>query len=248
MVGRLVEQQQLRLLHQRASHRHAPARAARERRHRGIRFEGERGERALDAALRTPAVVRFESLLRSVQRLEQCRLGTLREPGREPMVFDERSVERAQTGCDGFEHGQGIVECRLLLHERNPQTRSRTDLAVVGRELPREHAQKTRLPRSVATDETDPLAAFDHEIDMIEQRQVAVGERDFLESEKGHGCRHCDGASEHILGVRRSLTGTEYLAHRPWTRSSAPQRHHGFKRHRSTVSEISRITSITQSL
>ena len=56
MVGRLVEQQQIWLRHERACEQHAPAPAARQRRHDGIGRQAERDDHHLDADVDVPAL------------------------------------------------------------------------------------------------------------------------------------------------------------------------------------------------
>jgi hypothetical protein len=46
--------------------------------------------------------------------------------------------------------------------------------------------EQARLARAVAPDEPDALARLDHEVRVVEERHMAVGERDFGELEEGH--------------------------------------------------------------
>ena len=64
MVGRLVEQQQVRRLQQQAAERHAAPFAARERRDVGIgRRQAQRVHRQLEPRVEVPAVGRFDAVL-----------------------------------------------------------------------------------------------------------------------------------------------------------------------------------------
>ena len=56
----------------------------------------------------------------------------------------------------------------------------------VGRQLAADDLQQRRLARAVAADDRDALAGVDLERDVVEQRQVAEGDRDVVEGDQRH--------------------------------------------------------------
>jgi hypothetical protein len=63
---------------------------------------------------------------------------------------------------------------------RNPQTILGPDLAGFGDSLTGDHAEQRRLPGSVSTDETNPLSGLNLKLDLSEQWQIAIGQRNIF--------------------------------------------------------------------
>ena len=71
MVGRLVEQQQIGLRHQRPREQHAPSPSAGERVDDGVGGQAQPGEHQLDPLLEAPAVALFQFVLQPPEALER---------------------------------------------------------------------------------------------------------------------------------------------------------------------------------
>ena len=52
----------------------------------------------------------------------------------------------------------------------------------------RDHPKQRRFAGAVSSHQADPLALLDLEIDMREQRMMAIGQRDVSKSQEGHVC------------------------------------------------------------
>jgi len=65
-----------------------------------------------------------------------------------------------------------------LWNARQLQLRRAPDLAVIGLRQPLDDFQEAGFSGAVAPDQADALAGLDDQIDVIEQRYVAVGEGD----------------------------------------------------------------------
>jgi len=159
VVGRLVEQQQLRLQRQRQRQGRALAFAA----------GGDRG------------VQRFVEP-EAVQVLDQPRF---RLPARalvryvfQPTARDEALAQRRRSR-----------ERRLLLDEADAQAVAAADFAAVERQVAGDHPEQRRLAGAVAPDESDAFAAAHRERGTIEQRVQPVGEFGVREGDQWHEAR-----------------------------------------------------------
>jgi hypothetical protein len=180
VVGRLVEQQQVGLEDERTSQRHALAHAAGELVHEPVRGQLQAVERRLDAMLDRPGVGVVECLVQLVHAVEVARVG-----GR--VVVEQQLPRLADTEGDDLEHGLARLERRLLLDARHLDAGRHPHLAVVRARTALDDPQQARLPGAVAPDEADVLARLDHEVGVVEQRHVAIGEGGFGELEQRHG-------------------------------------------------------------
>ena len=159
VVGRFVEQQQLRL-----------------------EGEGEGQCRPLAFTPRGHGRAQVFVDPEPVQVLDQPRLGT---PARalvvdllEMTACDQALAQRA-----------GIGERGLLLDERGAQPVAAADLTGVQCQLARDHAQQRRLAGAVAADQADALAAAHRQRCAVEQRVQAISEFGVGEGEQGHEAR-----------------------------------------------------------
>ena len=186
MVGRLVEQQQIRLHHQGARQHHPPLHPARERLELRLAIESEPRDDALGALLDLPAALILQLMLKLGQpcQILLARVGSQRMRAGEILVH-----QRAQLAEPGGHHLEdaGIdIPRHLLRQPPDPQPLTGVHPTAVGLNLPGDDPQQCGLARPIAPDQTDPLAALDGEGDLIEQGRQAVGETDRIETEQGH--------------------------------------------------------------
>ena len=180
MVGRLVQQQQFRREHQRPRQRDALLQSAGQVRYQPLGVELQARQRGRDLVLEAPAVARIEFFLQLVQPLHQGgiggRAGVMRcgEGVRRGVIVDEQPGALAQPFSHRFEHAQARLECGLLGYARQLQPRRAPQLAVVRDGGAVNEPQQARLAGAVAADQTNAFARLDHQIDMVEQRHVAV--------------------------------------------------------------------------
>ena len=192
MVGRLVQQQQLRREHQRPRQRDALLQPAGQVRYQPLGVELQARERGRDLVLEAPAVARIEFFLQLVQPLHQGgiggRAGVMRygEGVRRGMIVDEQPGTLTQPFSHRFEHAQAGLECGLLGYARQLQRRRAPQFAVIRGGSAVNEPQQARLAGAVAADQTDAFARLDHQIDVIEQRHVTVRQGNLGELNQGH--------------------------------------------------------------
>ncbi len=179
VVGGLVEEQQVRPHHQRAGERDAFLQPAGKLRDRRVLGKSQAAQRRLDAVLERPAVRGLERFLQVVHARQVARV-------RRGVVVDEELAARAHPLGHRLEDRVSRHELRLLSDARELQSRLQAHLAVIGARHALDQLQQRGFAGAVAADEADALARFDDEIGVIEERHMAVGERDFGKLDEGH--------------------------------------------------------------
>ncbi len=184
VVGRLVQQQQVRGAHQRLREIESHAPPAGEARHRL-------------AHLLVGEAQAVQQLLRA--RAHRVRAGVAH---RGMQLADPVAVVGGFGGGElAFEPAQrGVAVDRVL--ERGPLERGRflrdvrdapprrvVDLALVGVQLPAQEREQARLPRAVRADQADPVAGVERDLRAFEQRPGAAAERDLREADHGGSIR-----------------------------------------------------------
>ncbi len=102
------------------------------------------------------------------------------------VVVEEELPRLADALRHGLEDRPSRREDGLLRDAGELQCGREPEPAVVGSCATLDDFQQARLAGAVAPDEADVLARLDHQVRMIEQRDVAVGEGDFGKLEEGH--------------------------------------------------------------
>ena len=181
VVGRLVEQQQLRIADQRAGQRDAPAPAARQLGDARVGVEPVDLENPVDALVHPPAVAGLDLVLQALHAAEQRRIAT--DLVRDVVIRREQRPDLAEAACHHVEHGGGLGGEQFLLELRDPQRRLSPDLATVGRDAALGELQQRGLAGAVAADQADALAGVDLEARVVEQGFGAERDRDGVEAE-----------------------------------------------------------------
>ena len=182
MVGRLVQQQQIRRRHQRARQQHAALHAAGQPGEIGVAIQIQLGQRLGDALVQRPAVGVLDLRLHRGQRVGVDLVGV-----DQMVVIGEELAHLAQTFGDHVEHAAGGTGGHFLLQSRDAHAAFDADLAVVRFVFTREQAQERGFAGAVATDQGDAFAGFDREIDAVEQQGTADAEIDAIQSKDRHG-------------------------------------------------------------
>ncbi len=178
VVGRLVEQQQVRRGEQGGGQRDAHPPAAGELPHRaGLR-------RRVEAE---PGQDRGCPGRRGIGADHPQPLMNLRQPRGRGTV---RLGEQRQTLGVGRQHrlqqAQRPVR-RFLTDGADPGARGEPDFAPIGRDLAQNGAQQGRFPGAIAPDQADPLAGGDGQIGVIEKQPAAEAQRQAGDHEQAHG-------------------------------------------------------------
>ena len=127
VVGRLVEQQQVRRRHQRARQQHAPLHAAGQARERRIAVQLQAVEGFLDAPVERPGMRRFDLRLHARERVRIDVLGMA-----DAMELREQRARFAQARRDDVEHRARRIARHFLLEARDAAAAFQAHLAVVG--------------------------------------------------------------------------------------------------------------------
>ena len=127
-------------------------------------------------------------------------------------------IAGAQSGLHVGQRRRMAGEIGLLRQVADGGARLHEALAAVGLDQSRRDLEQRRLARAVAPDEADALSRRDGEIDPVEQRRAAEGERDISELKERKG---------HLLLLLSSLTWIAQLQGMPrrfWHRPHARTR------------------------
>ena len=135
----------------------------------------------------------FEGFLEVVQPRHERRLrlpaGMRGQRVRHLVVLHQQPRALAQPLGHRLEDREPRGKRGLLGDEGEPRARREADQAVVGARRALDDLQQARLAGAVAADEADALARLDHQVGVVEQRHVPVGERDGGELEEGQFSR-----------------------------------------------------------
>ena len=192
MVGRFVQDQYIRLGHQRLRQRHALAHPAGQVRYQPLGVELQARERGRDLVLEAPAVARIEFFLQLVQPLHQGgiggRAGVMRygEGVRRGVIVDEQAGTLTQPFSHRFEHGQAGLECGLLGYARQLQPRRAPQLPSSATAAPSMSRSRLDLPVPLRPIRPMRSPGSISQIDLIEQRHVTVRQGNLGELNQGH--------------------------------------------------------------
>ena len=189
VVGRLIEQEQVGRHRQRLREREALLLPAGECADACVRIERKALDDALGLRFEGPRLARLQLALQRVQAVEQRRLvgAGLGHGVRHGVVLGQERGNFAHPGDHGLEHRKLRIEGRLLRHVAHADARLAPDAAVVERALPRQSPQQRGFTATVAPDQGHTLAGVELEFGMVEQRNVAEGQRGVGEDEMRHG-------------------------------------------------------------
>jgi hypothetical protein len=176
VVGRLVEQQQVRLAQQQPAQCHPAALAARERRHLGVgRRAAERVHRDLERRLEVPAVYRVDLLLHPRELVS----AVLRVVHRQLVEAVEQRAGSGHTVLDVAAHILGGIQRRLLFEQSDRGAGSQLCVAVELRVPPSHDPEQARLARPVVAEDADLGAREKGQRDVLQDllvRRIAPGQ------------------------------------------------------------------------
>ncbi len=183
VVGRLVEQQQIRLGHQRLGQQHAAAPATGELGQGLVGGQLQAAQGAFHHLLQAPAVAGFELVL-NVHELFQICIAV--DVLAQVMKLGEQLADAIQACRDHIEHRTLVGNRQLLWQLADLQARGAPDLAIVALLLALDQAQHARFAGAVTADDAHPLATGDLPGHFVQQRHRAECEGHIAEFEQGH--------------------------------------------------------------
>ncbi len=106
-------------------------------------------------------------------------------------MFVEQRAQLAQALGDHVVHAVVLVLGHFLFQARDHQVLGALDLAVVGLHLAGQNLEQGGLAGAVAAHQTEPLAGFDGEVDIVEQRLLAEVQLNLSQRDQGHESASC---------------------------------------------------------
>ncbi len=191
VVGRFVEQQQVRLGDQRLGQQHAPTPAAGEFGEGLVGRQLQAAEGAVHQLLQAPAIARLEFLL-DPREARQVIVGI--DVQAQVVVLGEQLADFRQTLGHHVEHCPFVGTRQFLGQFADLQRRCAPDFAVVGLLFALDHLEQAGLAGTVAPDHADPLATADLPRHLVQQGSGAKGKGYIGELEQGHGRLRKQGA------------------------------------------------------
>ena len=186
MIGRLVEQQQLRVRDERLGERRAPPPAAGQLAHAVIGRQAELADDGCDAHVDVPAAAGVDFALQGFDFAQRGSVVGAVAVSRSNSAMRCELTGHAARHEVADELGRFVGE--LLLEQAPAQTSGLLDGAVVGLLGAGDQLQRRRLAGAVAADQAHALAGLDREIGVDEDSLLAEGDRNGVEAhQRGHG-------------------------------------------------------------
>ena len=183
VVGRLIQQQHIRLGNQRLGQQYAAAPATGQLGHLLVGGQAESCQRGIDQLIQPPAVFCFELNLHFLQP-SQLRITHI--AGDQVVVLGQQLTHPGKAGGNHVIH-RLVVSCRQLLRQlANFQTRRKPDVALICPLLAGHQPKQAGLAGAIATDQTHALATVELKAHLVEQRIEAVGQGYIREREQRH--------------------------------------------------------------
>ncbi len=178
MVGRLVQQEQVRAAHHGLGQQHAAFHAGGKRRHRRVRLEAHPRQDGLDLLVHVPAAVGLQGVLDAAQFRLQGVVPLSGQPAGQAMILGQQ-IRPGAEAADDLVPDRALQFPRHFLREHGgPQSLLADDFAVIGLDGAVEDSQQRRLSGAVAAQQAHPFARLDREIGPIQDRRPAEGQGD----------------------------------------------------------------------
>ena len=204
VVGRLVEQQHVRIRHEGARQHDAAPGTAGAGADDDVGGQGKPAENLLDPLREVPSAERVDALLQRGQALQRRVVAVCDGVARVVIVGQHFAEFRKPAGHGLIDRG-GKIFRHVLFQMSDAQRVAPPHAAFVGQHRAADDVQQRRLPGAVAADETDAFAFFELEVRAIEQHLVAERERGVVQRDEAHGV---DGSSASIANAAASASSS----------------------------------------
>ena len=183
MVGRFVEQQQIRFGNQSLCQQDATTPAAGQFGEGFVSRQLQTAQGAVYQLLQAPAVAGFEVLL-DVHQLVQVSIGN--DVLAQVVVLREQFTNTVQTFGNHVEHGPFVGRRQLLRQFANLEAGRAPNRAVIGFLITFYQLHHAGLSGAVAADDAHPLSTGDLPGHLVQQRHRAESKGHIAEFEQGH--------------------------------------------------------------
>ncbi len=179
MIGRFIEQQQVRLLHKCFRQRHAAPPATRKFIHLLVGGQVELRDYRVDALFDVPA---FVSIDPRVQGLElHHALAVEIQPGA-VLVLSEQRFDLVQSGAHHVAYGQFHGFGQRLRELADDEILAADDLAAIRFEFPGDELERRGFSGAIPADQANALAGVDGELRLGKDLEVAKFQGHFVEA------------------------------------------------------------------
>ena len=178
VVGRLVQEQEVRAADHGLGQEHAAFHAGGKGRHVGVRLEAHPRDDGFDLLVHVPAAVGFQGVLDAAQLRLKVVAFLAGQPARQVMILGQQFRLGAETPRDLVEDRAVQVLRHLLGKHRGPQALLPDDLAAIGLQGALEEAEERRLAGAIAAQEAHPLARLNRQIGLVQERRAAEAQVD----------------------------------------------------------------------
>ena len=178
VVGRLVQEQDIRGRHQRARQERPALGSPRERRELSIGVEREARQNPLHLLVEAPPPLLLQRPLQALQALEKHLSPLNSQPVPHLVVLGKERRRVPHPRRHHVEHGAGKPLRDLLGDERHPEPLLTTDLTPVGDDLPVDQLHQGRFAGAVPPHEAEPVPRLQLQIHAVQERRAAEGEGD----------------------------------------------------------------------
>ena len=188
VIGRLVQQQKVRLADERARQCHPPPPATGQFVHALVCRQVQFADRAFNPLFNVPAAECIDLPVQDLERLQAC---VVELTGRTPLVVVEQVLHVAKAGAhhvaDRHVPGRRQGLCELADDEVVPAH----NFAAIRIDLAADQLHRRGLAGAIAADQADTLARFNGEARCIENFLVAEIERHLIKANQGHAFSVC---------------------------------------------------------
>ncbi len=188
VVGRLVQQQQIRIAGQRASQCYFAQPTAGEAVEGHVGIQTEQGQHLVDASLELPAVLVVELLLQLAHLANVGIGGIVCQLHGDMVILLEQLPYPGQPFGGVVKHGELARGGGILLEAGHFQVLLQHQTAVIERQFAGDHLHQGGLARPVAPHQTEALAPLDGELGLVEQRKITERQGSAVQCQKSHSC------------------------------------------------------------
>ena len=186
VVGGLVEQQQIRLGHQRPRQRNPLDAAAREAADRHFAIQRQTQQHLIDTLAGTPRVGRFNLVLQRLQSGESRRIRLFSHSKHRRVIVHQKVRHRTEALRDGCKNAGVEGKIRFLRHIGDLESRLTPDDTVVKTGLTSQGFEQAGLTRAIASDQRNSLCQIQLEVGLIQQFHMPECKTGVINGKNGH--------------------------------------------------------------
>ncbi len=187
VVGRLVQNQDIRGGNQGAGQQHPALGPAGKRGELGLGIQIQPVQHPLHLLMQVPAVILLQLFLQRFQPGQQLVAAVMRQFVADMVVFRQHGGSVAHAGGDHIKDVSGQPLRHILGKLGHLQPLLALDLAALRRQFAADQFQQCRFAAAVAPHQAEPVARLDLQVDTVEKRWAAKGQGYVAKGYECHG-------------------------------------------------------------